>query len=71
MKATCDICGKEDMWIEPLVCEYTTEEVKGVCGECMRTLNKHLDDIRRLQRKILFTWMKRFIEALKDKYRRA
>lgn len=44
MKATCDICGKEDTWIEPLVSEYATEEVKGVCSDCLRTLNSHLDD---------------------------
>lgn len=69
MQGDCDVCGKEKTWIEPLQSEYATNEVKVVCSDCLRILNSHFDDIRRLQRKILFTWMKRFIMSLREKLR--
>lgn len=67
MKA-CDICGKKADWLNKLHKDYATEDIEEVCDECLRTLNSHLDAVRRLQRKIFFTWMQRFMIGLKERF---
>lgn len=55
----------------PLVSEYQTDEIKDVCGQCLYEMNQHLAAVQKLQRKILFNWMKRFFIALREKYQKA
>jgi len=71
MKGECDICGKTDVWLEPLTEAYRTEEIKDVCDSCLMEANRHLSKLQEMTAKMNKTWMKRFMESMKAKFKGA
>ena len=67
MIGTCNICGKENVWTQPLTKEYESDTIKDVCDDCLRIANKHLEKLRQMTYQLNITWMKKFIENMRSK----
>jgi protein-arginine kinase activator protein McsA len=59
---SCDTCGKATTGLTELVAHYQTENIKMVCDDCLRVLNKQHSDIMSATSKIGKSWMRSFIE---------
>jgi hypothetical protein len=61
----CDICRKTGIPLEELKDEYQTDKIKSICSECMRDINSHLFQIKRIQTKLTHSLLKRFMNLLR------
>lgn len=57
----CDMCGKRGVGLVILNDGYQTDEVKDICRECEKSLERHLSRMLRQTDGILRTFMKRFV----------
>jgi hypothetical protein len=64
---SCDICGKTDRDLQPLLDSYKTPEITHVCSECLSIVNKHNSKLIGVALNIKRTWLKRFMENLRGK----
>ena len=66
----CDICGKTDSGVRlvDLLKEYTTDDIKQMCLSCEKEVNDHLWKLRLMTAKMNQTWLKRFMEAMKERF---
>lgn len=63
----CDICGNNTKPLEPLREIYQTAEVKQVCPDCTKVLNKELRKIQDVTTAIHVGWFKNLIARLRSK----
>jgi hypothetical protein len=65
----CDLCGKSQSSyeLEDLRDCYQFSDVKVVCDPCRRSIEKHLDKVRKATHSILLDVMRAYIRSLKDK----
>lgn len=66
----CDTCGKESDDLQTLRESYRTKDVKEVCPDCEKIINDQLYKVRRLQSKMTFSLMQRFINIFRSKKRK-
>lgn len=64
----CDICGETGRPLELLHEHYQTNKIKEACPDCTKIINKHIWDIREMNRKIEHSFTRKFIINLKDKF---
>lgn len=57
----CDICGKRGTALADLLDGYKTADIKAICPECERIVNKQVWKIRDVQDGFLKTLVKRFM----------
>lgn len=59
----CDTCGKTGKPIDNILEIYQTDEIKQICDDCARTVNKHLHKLQRMtgliQRDLLRSFLRR------------
>ncbi len=58
----CDICGKTGTRLEDLLSIYQTDDIKQICPECGKDVNKQLDKIKKLTSGLTRTFLKRFMK---------
>lgn len=56
----CDLCGKVKVGVEELKLSYQTDEVKMICDECEKIVDKELTKISK--------WTDRMRSALLSRY---
>jgi len=66
---SCDICGKNGVYLDVLREEYQTEEIKDLCPDCMQIVNDHLWKIKKIQIKMTQSLLKQFLSLLREKYK--
>jgi len=65
----CDICGKTGVDLEDIKSEYQTDDIKQICSPCVKKINDHIWKLRKMTNKMNESWTKRFMDALKVKFR--
>ena len=61
----CDICGETGTELSPLLDSYQTKEIKAVCPDCLKVINKELWKIKELTNNIRESLFKRFMGAMR------
>lgn len=57
----CDICLKEtDNLVDLLDC-YKTSQIKQLCTDCEKVVNKHKSELQTVTSRMLTDWLKRFM----------
>lgn len=64
----CDVCGKKGTTLNDLLKQYSTNDIKAVCPDCERVINKQHSELTDAVFKIRAEWLKRFIRNRKDHY---
>jgi protein-arginine kinase activator protein McsA len=64
----CDICGRTGISLEDVQTFYQTNDIKQICSNCAKDINKHLGKIRTMNIKITEHWLKRFMTSMKTKF---
>lgn len=62
----CDICGKTGCDLEQLKSEYQTDKISDLCSDCLRDVNKHLWEVRKMEMKMTMGLVKRFMTNLRE-----
>jgi hypothetical protein len=63
----CDICGKTGEPLSSIREVYQTDDIKDMCSDCERVINKHLWVIKEHTLKLQGTLLKRFMDVLSNK----
>lgn len=61
----CDICGKTGTSLTDLLDIYQTDDIKQMCPDCAKVVNKHLGKIQSSAGKIQRSLLKSFMKVLK------
>lgn len=64
---SCDVCGCRSEKLIPLRDIYQTEEIKELCPDCEKIVNKKLSALQSAVSQIQRGWMKRFMENIRNK----
>lgn len=63
----CDICGKTGTYLTDLRDIYQTEDIKQMCPECGKIVNKQLGKIQSMTGKMQRSLLKNFMKVLKGR----
>lgn len=63
----CDICGKSGTSLNDLLTLYQTDDIKAICSDCEKVLNKQLRSIQSMTVRMQCGLLKRFITERKTK----
>ena len=63
----CDACGKTGTSLSDLRSIYQTDEVKVVCPDCEKIINKQLGKLQTATSNIQISLLKRFVNMLHSK----
>lgn len=61
----CDICRANDKELSSLRDCYQTKDVKQVCPDCLKEINRQLSNVRSVTHNLLVSLMKRFTKELR------
>lgn len=61
----CDVCGNNDKRLEPLREIYATKEVRQICPDCEKVINKELRKIQTATTQIQIGWFKNMLNQLR------
>ncbi len=61
----CDVCGKNTDRLADLLETHQTPDIKEVCYDCEKVLNKHKANLQYVTANLLLDWFKRFMEERK------
>ena len=64
----CDACGKTGTSLSDLRSIYMTSEVKAVCPDCEKIINKQLGKLQTATSNIQISLLKRFVNVLHSKW---
>lgn len=62
----CDICGKVGTELYTLLSAYQTEDIKYICRECNKVIDKTNGKLLTSVMKIKQVWLKSWIKNLKE-----
>ena len=64
---SCDVCGCRTEILIELREIYQTNEIREICPDCEKIVNKKLSALQSAVSQIQLGWMKRFMENIKNK----
>lgn len=63
----CDICGKTGTPLSDLREIYQTDDIKSICHDCEKVVNKQLDSIQSMTGRLQRVLLKRFMGERKER----
>lgn len=63
----CDICGKTGTPLGELINLYQTDDIKAICPDCEKVVNKQLRSIQAMTVRIQKALLRRFMAERKTK----
>ena len=63
----CDICGKTGTPLSDLRGIYQTDDIKAICPDCEKVVNKQLDSIQSMTGRLQRALLKRFMGERKER----
>ena len=66
----CDICGKATTNLKALLERYQSADIKMICPECLKTVNKQHSDLLVVVLKIRDGWLNEWIRNMKKRLAR-
>jgi hypothetical protein len=63
----CDICGKTGTPLSDLREIYQTDDIKSICHDCEKVVNKQLGSIQSMTGRLQRVLLKRFIGERKER----
>jgi hypothetical protein len=61
----CDICGKATTDLEALLERYQAPDIKMICPDCLKTVNKQHSDLLTVVLKMRDGWLNEWIRNMK------
>jgi hypothetical protein len=62
----CDICNKKGVYLDDLHDWYQTDDIKQVCGDCTKDLNRQISKIKVMNQGFLERLIKRYMANKKQ-----
>jgi len=63
----CDICGKTGTSLSDLREIYQTDDIKSICPDCEKVVNKQLNSIQSVTGRLQCVLLKRFMGERKER----
>jgi hypothetical protein len=67
IKKTCDMCGDEGVYLNPLVADYKQDGISEICNKCLKQSNDLFDSCLKAQVTQRTNFIRKFMEKVRKK----